>query len=85
MSKNICTLTKWFPNEILEFQDLFDNCKQMEVTGLNLVTRINHLSNYIKKNKCFKSSQPWISENEMHITVSNIIFRILNTISQFQE
>lgn len=70
MSKNICTLTKWFPSEILDHQDFFDGCKEMEITGLNLITRINILSNYLKNNKAFKFNHILISENEMHVTVS---------------
>lgn len=70
MSKNICTLTKWFPYEILEHQDFFDGCKEMEITGLNLITRINLLSNFVKNNKGFRYNQPLVNENEMFLTVS---------------
>lgn len=70
MSKIIATLTKWFPSEILDHQNFFDGCKEMETTGLNLITRINFLSNLIRDNKGSKFNHPLISENEMHLTVS---------------
>lgn len=75
MSKNICTLTKWLPVEILEHQEFFDGCKEMENTGLNLITRINVLCNKIKNNKGIKFNHPLVSENEMSVTVSILIFK----------
>lgn len=70
MSKNIYILTKWFPTEILEEHDFFEGCKEMEITGLNLITRISLLCNFIKNNKGFKINQSIITENEVMITVS---------------
>lgn len=66
MSKNILTLSKWIPSEIKNYDNLFQNCIDLEKNAMNLIQRVIILLKQLRN--CTKYFYSPI-ENEQQIQV----------------
>lgn len=85
MSRNIHTLVKWLPGDIKEHECVFSNCKDIEITCLNLLNRFGVLVNNLKNKKSSKFNHLLIYENEIQINVSSNYYITTSKGSIFQD
>lgn len=64
MSRNIQTVTKWLPVELLELEPVFRDCKELKRNSLSLFQRICEFLNNLKKTHNTKM-HPNFMENEL--------------------
>ncbi|KAJ8918817.1 hypothetical protein NQ315_011103 [Exocentrus adspersus] len=82
MSRNIHTLIKWLPTEINENKDVFNKCKDIEITCLNLINRFGVLVDNLKNKKSSKFNHLLLYENEIQINDLRDISLSLENIAQ---
>lgn len=72
MSRSIQTITKWVPLEIINYNDLFQSCKELQATALNLLHRVCKALTKLKARRaCFSFFE---KEFELQIQVCSITF-----------
>lgn len=84
MSRNISSLTKWLPSEILEYENFFGCCRELEITSLNLIKRFNILLNNLKQKQYSKFNHALKDKNELQVTVSTYLLLDLRIIAYYE-
>ncbi|XP_018563255.1 uncharacterized protein LOC108904989 [Anoplophora glabripennis] len=93
MSRNIHTLVKWLPSEIKKHECVFNSCKDIEITCLNLINRFGVLVDNFKNKKSSKFNHLLIYENEIQIndlrdissSLENVVQRFDSVFSKMNE